>query len=404
MTTHATIHDAQTTPAPPRRRRLAAASVAALAGAAVLAATVPAAGAHVQARDAPRPDGARLQAILDRAVKSPEAGFPGVALHVRRPGHPSWSGAAGRASLDPARRMRPGDRFRAGSIVKPFVAAATLQLVEEGRFGLDDPLPAVLPARVTARFTDAGRITVRMLLAHTSGIAEYSGAGHDREVFANPLRRWTVGEVLDRAAALPRTGAPGERHAYSNANYNLLGLVLEHATGKPWRVVVRERVIDRLHLARTSLPAPGHLPAGRDIARGYERVDGRVRDLTDVDSSMAGASGGHAMLTTTRDLSRFLRALLRGELFRRPETLSEMRRFVPAKDPQGLAGYGLGLERRVLPGGVEMVGHMGTTAGYRAYTYRLPAHGIDIAMATNTPADPMPVLAPLLRLLVGQAS
>ena len=158
--------------------------------------------------------------------------------------------------------MRPSDRFRAGSIIKPFVAAATLQLVEEGRFALDDPLPAVLPSGVIERFAEADRITVRMLLNHTSGIGEYNDAAFKREVLADPRRQWAVSELLDRAAALPRAGAPGERFAYSNANYNLLGLILEQATGKPWRAVIRERVIERLSLRHTSLPEPGDAPAG----------------------------------------------------------------------------------------------------------------------------------------------
>jgi D-alanyl-D-alanine carboxypeptidase len=405
MTTQPTIHNPSTTPAPTRRRRrTAAASIAALAGAALFATAIPAAGADVQARDAARPVGPRLQAILDRAVRAPETTFPGVALYVRRPGHRTWAGAAGKASIDPARRMRAGDRFRAGSIMKPFVAAATLQLVEEGKIALDDPLPAVLPPRVIARFPEADRITVRMLLNHTSGIGEYTDARFDGEVLANPRRRWKVGELLDRAAAQPRTSAPGERFGYSNADYNLLGLVLEQATGKPWRAVIRERVIERLRLAHTSLPEPGDVPSGRGIAHGYELVDGRLRDLTDVDSSMAGAAGGHALLTTTRDLSRFLRALLAGRLFQRQETLEEMRTFVAAEDPHGRVGYGLGLERYVLPGGVEMVGHMGTTAGYRALMFRLPAQDIDIAMVINNPDDPTPVLIPALKLLVAEAS
>ena len=370
----------------------------------MFATTIPAAGAHVQAAHATPPIGHRLQAILDRAVRAPKTTFPGVALYVRRPGHPAWSGAAGKASIDPAMRMRAGDRFRAGSIMKPFIAAATLQLVEEGKFALDDPLTTVLPAGVTARFPDADQITVRMLLNHTSGIAQYTDAGFDREVLANPRRRWTTAELLDRAASMPRSGAPGERHSYSNANYNLLGLVLEHATGKPWRAVIRERIIEPLHLAHTSLPEPGHVPTGRDIAHAYQLVNGRLRDLTDVDSSMAGASGGHALLTTTKDLTRFLDALLAGRLFQRQETLKEMQTFVAAPEPTGKVGYGLGLERYVLPGGVEMVGHLGTTAGYRALVFRLPAQDIDIAMVITTPDDPTPVLIPVLKLLLAQRS
>jgi D-alanyl-D-alanine carboxypeptidase len=287
--------------------------------------------------------------------------------------------------------------------MKPFVAAATLQLVEEGRIGLDDPLPALLPARVTARFPEASRITVRMLLGQTSGLADYTDEGFDREVLADPLRRWTTAEFLDRAAALPRVGAPGERFSYSNANYNLLGAVLEQATGKPWRAVVRERVIERLGLRHTSLPQPGHRPAGAGIAHAYQPVGGRLVDVTNVDSSMAGAAGGHALLTTTEDLTRFLHALLAGRLFRHRETLREMRTFMPDTDPNGRDGYGLGLERYRLPGGVQLVGHMGTSAGYRALMFHVSGRDTDFTMLITTPDDPSPVLVPVLERLAAQS-
>ena len=355
---------------PRRLRRTATAGVAA-ALASLFAVTLPAAGA--QAHDAQPAIGPRLQTILDRAVKSPQTTFPGVALRVRVPGHGTWAGASGTANVETGAKMRPGARFRGGSIMKTFVAVAALQLVEEGKFALDDPLTAVLPTRVTARFPDADRITVRMLLNHTSGLGEYSDARMDRTAFAHPHRRWKVSEFLDRAAAQPRFSAPGERHAYSNTNYNLLALVVEQATGKPWRAVVRERVIERARLEHTSLPEPGTTPHGRDIAHGYELIGGRLRDATNVDSSMAGAAGGHALLTNTKDLSRLLRTILAGKLFQRPETLDAMRSFVPAPGDHGEVGYGFALQRFVLPGGVELIGHMGTTAGYRAYMFHLPA-------------------------------
>ena len=364
---------------------------------AVLIAALAVGGTNAQASDTV---GARLQATLDRAVRAPDTTYPGVALYVRRPGHAAWSGAAGKASIDPKRRMRPGDRFRAGSIMKPFVAAATLTLVEEGKVSLDAPLPTVLPARAIARFPEADRITVRMLLNNTSGLGDYSDDAFKREILVDPQRRWSVSELLDRSAALPRAGAPGERFAYSNANYNLLGLVLEQATGKPWRTVVRERVIKPLRLRHTSLPEPGVAPAGRDIAHGYELVDGRLHDMTDIDSSMAGAAGGNALLTNNQDLSRFLRSVLAGRLFARSSTVAAMRTFVTADDADGRVGYGLGLERYVLPGGVEVIGHMGTGGGYRAFMFHLPAQRIDLTMVTNQPGDPSAVLFPAIEILL----
>jgi D-alanyl-D-alanine carboxypeptidase len=242
-----------------------------------------------------------------------------------------------------------------------------------------------------------------MLLNHTSGIGEYNDEVFYREVLDNPQRRWKLGELLDRTAAQPRSAAPGERFAYSNANYNLLGQVLEQATGKPWRAVVRERVIERLQLRHTSLPRPGEAPSGRGIAHGYELVNGRLRDVSNIDSSMAGAGGGHALLTTAPDLSRFLRGLLAGRLFQRQQTVDQMRTFVAAVEPTGMVGYGLGLERYVLPGDIQ-IGHMGTTGGYRALMFHLPAQDIDLTMVINNPADPTPVLLPALQVLLGESS
>jgi D-alanyl-D-alanine carboxypeptidase len=206
------------------------------------AAAAPGAATHAHGHHA-RAVGPRLQAIMDRAVRARGSGIPGVALYVRLPGQRAWSGAAGKANVATGAPMHPGDRFRAGSIAKTFVATATLQLAEEGRFSLDDPLTAVLPASETARFPAAGQITVRMLLNHTSGLAEWIDPAFDRGVAAHPHRRYTADELLDRAAAKSRTGAPGERFSYSNTDYTVLGLIIEHATGRSWRDVVRERIL-----------------------------------------------------------------------------------------------------------------------------------------------------------------
>jgi D-alanyl-D-alanine carboxypeptidase len=348
----------------------------------------------------------QLQEIVDSAVESPKTVFPGTALYVSQPELGTWAGAAGEANIDPATPMRAEDTFRAGSIMKPFVAATVLQLAEEGKFALDDPLPAVLPQDVVAGIAEADRITVRMLLNHTSGIPEYSDEQHVRMVAADPHRIWQVEEYLEMAAAQPRQFEPGKRHAYSNTNYNLLGLVIEEATGESWRAVVRERVIDRLDLENTSLPEPGDVAIGNDAAHGYWALNGELRDVTDVDPSMAGAAGGHALVTTTEDLARFLDALLAGELFKQPETLEEMLTFVPAtEETEGQVGYGLGIARYEWPGGVEAIGHFGGTAGYIALAARLRAQEIDIAMViTAYGEDPSPVLVPALELMVAEAS
>jgi D-alanyl-D-alanine carboxypeptidase len=348
---------------------------------------------------------AQLQQIVVGAVKSPTTVFPGTALYVSQPGLGTWSGAAGEGDIDPATPMKAEDTFRAGSILKPFISTVVLQLVEEGKLSLDDVLSAVLPRRVTGRFPDAAHITVRMLLDHTSGIPDYANSKEfEGKVLADPRRHWKVSEFLDRAAAQAPTFPPGKGWGYSNTDYNLLGLVIEQATGKPWRAAVRERIIDRLGLKHTSLPDPGRNPIRSDAAHGYELVNGKLRDVSDVDPSMADAAGGDALATTTADLAHFINSLLAGQLFERANTLKEMLTFVDAKGAPGLVGYGLGLERYELPGGVVVIGHAGGTAGYLSFVGHLPAQDIDVAMVINNRDDPTPVLIPALKLMVAKSS
>ncbi len=373
----------------------------------VLAVLIPAPMAAQEEEDI----ASQLQAALEAAVESPDTNFPGALLYVRSPEFGPWIGAAGLGDIETGTAMRPDDKFRCGSIMKPFISVVTLQLVEEGRFSLDDPMPAVLPESVTARFADSDQITVRMLLNHTSGIADFVTEAVVAEIFANPTKVWEDDEWLDIAAAQEPYFAPGEGWTYSNTDYILLGLVIEQATGRSWREEVRQRVIEPLNLENTLLPEPGDRSIPGNHARGYHDMGGEFVDLTGVDPSMAGAAGGHALVSTTTDLARFLEAVLAGELFQNDETLDEMLTLVDKPegveaDPGGWAvGYGLGMMKYVLPGGIEILGHEGGTAGYVAFTWYLPAQGITISGAMNHIESIMTqVLFPALEVLIPEFS
>lgn len=344
----------------------------------------------------------RLQKVLDDAVSAGD-GVPGVIIRVCTEGG-AWSGSAGVRAIGTDARLRTTDRFRAGSVLKPFISVVTLQLVEEGALSLDDRLPAVLPDDVIARVAEAGAITVRMLMSHTSGVPEWMSPPTRASIAANPRKVWEVGEYLELSFAKARAFAPGARYEYSNTNYNLLGEIIEHATGRAWREEVRERVFGPLGLDGTLLPEPGDASMPEGHARGYSVVDGAVVDLTEVDPSMAGAAGGCALVTTAPDLVRFWDGLLAGELFEGGETLREMLSFGDAPDRGGQVGYGLAVSRYVAPGGVEVVGHLGTTAGYTAFVGRLPAAGVTFAAMMNMEADPSGVLLPVIEVFVGGGS
>ena len=199
----------------------------------------------------------RLKTALDAVVASDQTVFPGAILSVSHPDQGTYAVAAGVADIETNAPLTPDARFRAGSIAKPFVAAVVLQLVEEGKLSLDDTMTELLPQDVTARFAGSDKITLRMLLNHTSGIPEWLSDEAIGRIAADPAKVWDVGEFLDLAAAMAPAFAPGTGWAYSNTDYNLVGLVIERATGQPWRETVRTRVIEPLGLKSTTLPEPG---------------------------------------------------------------------------------------------------------------------------------------------------
>jgi D-alanyl-D-alanine carboxypeptidase len=327
----------------------------------------------------------KLQQVLDRGVTRPGVMLPGAIAHYHSPVYRPWSGAAGLGDVPARTAMGPGDRFRAGSVLKTFIATVTLQHVEEGRLSLDEKLPALLPESVTARITAADQISLRMLLGHTSGIPEWVTDEVHARVIADPGHVYSPEEAIEIASQQPPWFAPGTSWRYSNTNYTLLGLVLDRAGGKSWRAQVRERVFDRLGLAGTRLPEPGDRTMGGSYAHGYQDVDGAAVDLTAIDPSMAGASGGSALVTTAQDLGRFLEALLTGRLFAKPATLAAMTEMIEAPHESGFPHrYGLGLEEFTFPDGTRVIGHAGSTGGYATMMFRIPAHDTTLVTAVNT--------------------
>jgi D-alanyl-D-alanine carboxypeptidase len=341
----------------------------------------------------------QLRTALNATVASAQTQFPGAILYVSHPQQGTWVGAAGVADIETGTALGPDARFRAGSIMKPFVAAVVLQLVEEGKLSLDDTITELLPNDVTARFSGSDRTTLKMLLNHTSGIPEWISGPVIEKIVANPAKLWDVAEFLDLAAAKPATFDPGNGWSYSNTDYNLLGLVIEQITGKSWRAAVTERVIEPLGLADTSLPEPGNVAIEGALMHGYGLFDGKVLDLTNTDPSMAGAAGGGALVTTVTDLAAFMSSLLEGALFQNADSLAAMTDFVDAPDTGGQVGYGLGLQKYELPGGLEMVGHLGGTAGYTTGTFYFPELDLSMAFALSAQIDPTPVIAAALDTL-----
>ncbi len=278
-------------------------------------------------------------------------------------------------------RLRAADRFRAGSITKTFVAVVVLQLVNEGRLRLDDRLERRLPGLVP----NGRHITIRQLLAHTSGLADYTADELFLRLTASePGRRWTPRELVGRAVRMESAGAPGKRFAYASTNYVVLGLVVESVTGTTVGEQLRRRIFAPLGLRDTSF-VPGARIHGRH-AHGYapSAHDGIVgslataRDRSGASASWAWTAG--AVVSSARDLSRFFGALLGGRLLP-TDLLGSMR-------PGPGARYGLGLAAFRTPCGIA-VGHTGNVLGTvsAAWSTRNGSRRV-VAMTNSYPLSP----------------
>lgn len=297
----------------------------------------------------------KIQGHVDGLVKQHE--FPAaLATVTHRNGHTSAyvAGTAERGKRTPV----PKDgRVRAGSNTKAFVAAVVMQLVGEGKVELDKPINHYLPGAVKD-----DRITVRQLLNHTSGLANYT-AYLGLENFDELRNRYfEPRELLDVGNAHAVTGEPGEKFMYSNTNYVLLGLLTQKVTGRPVAEVVEQRIVRKLGLKDTYWPEVGDMTIRGKHPRGYALTASGVVDVTEMDPSWGWAAG--QLVSSTKDLNTFYRALLKGEVVKKPQ-LDEMKKTVPTKGEmwEG-AEYGLGIVRTPLSCGGEYWGHGGDIHGF----------------------------------------
>jgi D-alanyl-D-alanine carboxypeptidase len=276
----------------------------------------------------------QLQTMADRDVQAWPA-VPARLLHVLAPARGiDLEVAAGVADRATGAPVSPGARFRIASVTKPFVGAAALRLVEQGEIGIGDPLDTLVSGDsldvLRSGGYDIGAITLRHLMSHTSGLYDFAASaydasitdGFDQAIAADPAHRWTRQEQLRFAVDHGSPyGAPGEVYGYSDTNANLVGEMLELRSGTDMGEAIRSLAgYERLGLRHTYLesiePEPVDLPP---LSHQYERDV----DIAGIDPSV-DLYGGGGLMSTCRDLARFFRGLMRGEVFEHTATLGLM--------------------------------------------------------------------------------
>ncbi|GHE14384.1 serine hydrolase [Streptomyces alanosinicus] len=350
----------------------AAVAVTLLAGVAACG-VAPRDGGVTVPKAAARQEHPELQKAIQEIVAS---GFAGVQLRVHDE-RGEWVGSAGVRKLGEAAKPPTDGRFWIGSTTKTFTATLVLQLVAEGKIGLDAPVAGYLPELGLDR-----RITVRMLLQHTSGLFNYAGGERyddgtfvpgipaaGKEWMDNRFRTYRPAELVRFALSKRAPFAPGTDQRYSNTNYTLALLLVEKVTGRSYAEEMRRRILRPLGLRDTSVPGSRtELPGPH--AHGYYRYQDagqwKVVDVARQNLSLLAGAGD--MISTTQDLHTFVSALLGGKLLP-AKLLAEMR------TPHGKLGYGFGLwVQDVGPGcGGTLVHHNGgAPGGYGALMISTP--------------------------------
>jgi CubicO group peptidase (beta-lactamase class C family) len=244
--------------------------------------------------------GSKAAALFDRVIKT---GTPGVSAGVAVKGTVVFSGGAGVTDLETRTPVTASTLFNIGSVSKVITAAALMQLIEQGKVRLDDPIRTYVPT-----FPDKGPpITIRQLATHTSGLRHYLKETDQSST------HYSFEQSLSLFKDDPLLFPPGTLYFYSSYGVNLLQGVIEKAGGVPFEEYMRQHVWKPAGMSRTQLDVPGRTVTNR--ARAYNVKDNVARAAWANELSYAYASGG--MLSTADDLVRFGMALNQGRLMRR---------------------------------------------------------------------------------------
>ncbi len=311
------------------------------------------------------------ESAIDQAVLKvlAETGVPSASIAVSQNGE-LYARAYGNARLNPPVAATPEMRYKIASNGKQITAAAVLLLVEEGRLSLDDAVARFFPDLTRAR-----EITIRQLLAHTSGYRDY----YSLDYVAQPMGRDTTTEViLDGWAKIPLDFEPGARWQYSNTNYVIAGRILETVAGTPLREFLRARFFGPLGMR--SVIDVHHDDWNPEDACGYRQFAlGLPREAGPEGKGWMYAMGDLAM--TAGDLATWSRALMEGAVLR-PESLRELTTEVRLAGGSGTK-YGLGLQIGTTANGNRRWSHGGGTAGFVSRNTIYPDDSASITVLTN---------------------
>ena len=311
------------------------------------------------------PSKGEAESLKSRAQGLVDDGYPAALAAVSDAEGESAGVAVGKGNLETGQAPPMDGEVRIGSNTKTFVAVVVMQMVQEGRVGLDEPIETYLPGLIRGEGIDGSKITVRQLLQHTSGLPEHTDYYFSSNAAAleNIQHYIPARDLLDVALSKPAAFEPGTQWSYSNTNYIVLGMLIERVSQRPVGEQIDQRIIKKLGLSHTYFPAPGDRSIKGTHPQGYHlSVDGELEDITEMDPAWAWAAG--AMVSTPSELNTFFQAVLDGRLLTQA-SIDEMKKGVDTGS--GGMVYGLGLFGTPLSCGGTSWGHGGGIPGYETH-------------------------------------
>ncbi len=313
---------------------------------------------------------------------------PGISVGFIKDGV-MWTKGYGFADIENRSPAVPESMYRMASVNKPMTAAAVLQLVEKGKIDLDAEVQTYVPYFPKKKFP----VTVRQLLGHIGGIShyrDYDKEGHfkDRK---NTRQAIAVFENFDLI------NEPGTRYSYTSYGYNLLGAVIEGASGMPYAKYMTENVWKPLGMLTTVMDNPYEVIPNR--VRGYENVDGQIRNSEFVDISSRFSAGG--IRASVIDMLKFGSGFNNGSILS-PKSVDLMSNSMTTKSGD-ITNYSAGWSTNP-NNGRFVLSHSGGQQETSTFLYTFPSRKLTLAVASNLEgANTQPYIMRLFEMITGEA-
>jgi D-alanyl-D-alanine carboxypeptidase len=312
---------------------------------------------------------ARLQSLADRLAEKFTPDGPGCSILITQDGKTLLRKGYGLANLEWQIPVLPDTVFRVGSVTKQFTAVSILMLLEQGKLSLQDPIEKFIPDYPT----QGHRITIEHLLTHTSGIKSYTE-------MKNWPGDWGKDFSLDELIAYfknqPMGFAPGQKWAYNNSGYVLLGAIIENCAQKPYNQFLQDSIFKPLKMESTCLELPGMLILRR--ASGYSKSPTGYVPAAYISMTQPLAAGG--VVSTIGDLASWDAALYGDKLI---SAENMHRAHTPVTLPDGSSThYGFGWAIHDFEG-IEVLEHGGGIHGFACHMLRIPSERFLAVALTN---------------------